>query len=146
MLDSACPPRSRSLGELTPAAYPPGWLVPEMEESRRSVMILPSDPSAIHWADQRRAVARAGFGACLILASLVMAFPGRAASPLLDSVKRNPTLAHQMCSNFKQLNAEGKSATSKASLTAVSEAQGLSLTDSEILVTYVIGLHCPDVR
>jgi hypothetical protein len=109
-------------------------------------MTLPSDPSGLHWAEPLRNVGRSAFGAGLILAALLMAIPARAASPLLDSVKANPSLANQMCSRFKQLNAEGKSATSKASLTAVAEAQGLSITDSEILVTYVIGLHCPDVR
>jgi len=109
-------------------------------------MILPSDPPAIHAAGQGRKVRGNPLSVALLLASLLIAFPVRAASPLLDSVKKNPSLAHQMCRAFKQLNAEGKSATSKASLTAVSEAQGLNLTDSEILVTYVIGLHCPDVR
>lgn len=82
----------------------------------------------------------------LLCASLVAVAPAQAASPLLDSVKQNPAMAKQMCGSFKQLNAEGKSATSKASLAAVAAAQGLSTTDAEILVTYVIGLHCPDVR
>jgi hypothetical protein len=28
----------------------------------------------------------------------------------------------------------------------VAQRQGLSTTDAEILTTYVVGLHCPDVR
>lgn len=70
----------------------------------------------------------------------------QAASPLLESVKQNPALARQMCANFKQLNAEGQSATSPASIAAVASSQGLSAMDAEVLITYVIGLNCPDVR
>lgn len=70
----------------------------------------------------------------------------QAASPLLESVKQNPALAKQMCARFKQLNAEGQSATSPASIAAVASAQGLNAMDAEVLITYVIGLNCPDVR
>lgn len=69
-----------------------------------------------------------------------------AASALLESVKQNPELARQLCRQFKALNAEGQSATSKASIARVAESQGLSPMDAEVLATYVIGLHCPDVR
>lgn len=73
--------------------------------------------------------------------------PGaQAASPLLERVKQNPALARRMCNRFKQLNADGISATSRRSITAVAEAQGLSPMDAEVLITYVIGLNCPDVR
>ena len=82
----------------------------------------------------------------LLFSALAGVTAARAASPLLDSVKQNPAMAKQMCGNFKQLNAQGQSATSKASLASVASTQGLSTTDAEILVTYVIGLHCPDVR
>ncbi|MFM7314687.1 MAG: hypothetical protein ACKO0M_16255 [Cyanobium sp.] len=82
----------------------------------------------------------------LVLCSLAIAPSARAASPLLESVKQNPTLARQMCASFKQLNAQGESATSRASIAAVAAAQGLSPLDAEVLITYVIGLHCPDVR
>lgn len=70
----------------------------------------------------------------------------QAASPLLETVKQNPALARQMCARFKQLNAEGQSATSPQSIAAVAAAQGLSPMDAEVLITYVIGLNCPDVR
>lgn len=69
-----------------------------------------------------------------------------AASDLLESVKQNPSMARQMCAGFKQLNGQGISATSRESIASVARAQGLSSTDAEILITYVIGLHCSDVR
>lgn len=82
--------------------------------------------------------------------ALLLAFAplavARAASELLESVKQNPALAQQMCARFKQLNAQGQSATAPESIAAVARSQGLSGTDAEILITYVIGLNCPDVR
>ena len=81
-----------------------------------------------------------------LLVALAQAPAVQAASPLLETVKQNPALARQMCARFKQLNAEGQSATSKESIAAVASAQGLSPMDAEVLITYVIGLNCPDVR
>jgi hypothetical protein len=83
-----------------------------------------------------------------LLVAMLAAFQpvATAASTLLDSVKQNPQLAQRLCSDFRQLNAQGKSATSKESLERVAASQDLSLMDAEILATYVIGLHCPDVR
>lgn len=72
--------------------------------------------------------------------------PAEAASALLESVKQNPKLAKQLCAEFKQLNAQGQSATSPQSLARVASSQGLSTMDAEVLTTYVIGLYCPDVR
>jgi hypothetical protein len=65
---------------------------------------------------------------------------------MLDTVKQNPALARKLCDEFKQLNASGQSATSKESIAKVAASQGLSQLDAEVLTTYVIGLHCPDVR
>lgn len=90
-----------------------------------------------------RAAAAAGLA---LLVAFAPAGGAQAASPLLESVKQNPALARQMCARFKQLNAEGQSATSPASIAAVASAQGLSAMDAEVLITYVIGLNCPDVR
>ena len=67
-------------------------------------------------------------------------------STLLESVKRNPGEARAMCQQFKALNAKNISATSAQSISAVAKQRNLSRQDSEILVTYVIGLYCPDVR
>ncbi|MEI7953308.1 MAG: hypothetical protein WCH37_11640 [Synechococcaceae cyanobacterium ELA182] len=88
------------------------------------------------------------FTAASLLLGLALAplAPAAAASALLESVKQNPQLARQLCAEFKQINAEGRSATSPESLARVASSQGLSTMDAEVLTTYVIGLYCPDVR
>lgn len=72
--------------------------------------------------------------------------PLSAASALLETVKQNPALAQNLCSRFKQLNAQGVSATSRQSIDEVAARQNLNRMDAEVLATYVVGLHCPDVR
>jgi len=67
-------------------------------------------------------------------------------SPLLDSVKRNPQRAREICAELKALNAQGLSYTSAQAVAQVAARQGLNNTDAEILSTYVVGLYCPDVR
>jgi hypothetical protein len=81
-----------------------------------------------------------------LLLSVALAQPLQAASALLESVKQNPALAKSLCAQFKQLNAAGRSATAPDSIAMVASSQGLSTMDAEVLTTYVIGLHCPDVR
>ena len=71
---------------------------------------------------------------------------GAVDSDLLNSVKRNPEKAKAMCRSFRQMNANGKSAYSKKSVNKVAQGQNLPFQDAEILVTYVVGMHCPDVR
>ena len=71
---------------------------------------------------------------------------GAADSDLLNSVKRNPEKAKAMCRSFRQMNAHGKSAYSKKATRKVAESQNLTFQDAEILVTYVVGMHCPNVR
>ena len=71
---------------------------------------------------------------------------GAADSDLLNSVKRNPEKAKAMCRSFRQMNANGMSAYSKKSINKVAQGQNLTFQDAEILVTYVVGMHCPDVR
>jgi hypothetical protein len=93
----------------------------------------------------QRSLLAAAAGGALALA-LQTPLPAAAASALLESVKQNPALAKGLCAQFKQLNAEGKSATSPESIARVANSQGLSPMDAEVLTTYVIGLHCPDVR
>lgn len=78
----------------------------------------------------------------LSLASVPMAL----ASPLLDSVKGNPEQARSMCRQFLALNAKGISANSSKAIDKVAKQLNLSITDAEIVSTYVIGLNCPDVR
>lgn len=81
-----------------------------------------------------------------LLLCIALAQPLQAASALLESVKQNPARAKSLCAQFKQLNAAGRSATSPESIAMVASSQGLSTMDAEVLTTYVIGLHCPDVR
>jgi hypothetical protein len=81
-----------------------------------------------------------------LASTLLLAAPLRAASALLETVKQNPALAKSLCAQFKQLNASGRSATAPDSIAMVASSQGLSQVDAEVLTTYVIGLHCPDVR
>jgi hypothetical protein len=69
-----------------------------------------------------------------------------AGSDLLNEVKRNPQQSKSMCRDFKELNANGKSAHSKRSIRTIAKSRKLSNEDAEVLVTYVVGMHCPNVR
>ena len=75
-------------------------------------------------------------------ASLVVS----ANSDLLNSVKRNPEKAKGMCRSFRQMNANDKSAYSKKATNKIARSQNLTFQEAEILVTYVVGMHCPNVR
>ena len=83
--------------------------------------------------------------AAALLASLAAA-PALANSSLLESVKQNPQRAKALCGELRALNAQGLSYTSPQAVAQLAARQGLSTTDAEILSTYVVGLHCPDVR
>ncbi|WP_244279318.1 hypothetical protein [Synechococcus sp. UW69] len=74
------------------------------------------------------------------------ALVGAADSDLLNSVKRNPEKAKAMCRSFRDMNDNGQSAYSKKATREVATSQNLNFQDAEILVTYVVGMHCPDVR
>jgi hypothetical protein len=85
----------------------------------------------------------------LAAAVLLLGFnlpPHAQASTLLDRVKTNQALAISLCDQFKQDNASGQSALAKPSVDRVAQSQNLSALDAEVLISYVIGLHCPDVR
>ena len=66
-------------------------------------------------------------------------------SNLLESVKKNPKNAIEMCNKFKELNRKGVSANSEEALNYVSKRNKLDQVNAEILSIYVIGLHCPSV-
>jgi len=83
--------------------------------------------------------------AAALLASLAAA-PALANSALLNSVKQNPQKAKALCEELRSLNGQGISYTAPQAVARVAASQGLSNTDAEILSTYVVGLHCPDVR
>ena len=72
--------------------------------------------------------------------------PAFAQSALLESVKKNPQRAKDLCRELKELNTQGLSYTSPQAVAQIGSRQGLSPTDAEILSTYVVGLYCPDVR
>ena len=71
---------------------------------------------------------------------------GAVESDLLNSVKRNPEKAKAMCRSFRGMSQDGKSPFSKETTRMVAKNQNLSFQDAEILVTYVVGMHCSDVR
>lgn len=66
-------------------------------------------------------------------------------SGLLDAVKNDPGMATQLCQQFNAINADGHSVYSSTGLGQVASSQGITTSDAEILVTYVVGLYCPDV-
>ena len=71
---------------------------------------------------------------------------GLAQSSMLDGVKRDPARARGLCRQFRELNKQGVSYTSRQALQQVAGQEGLSLMDAEVLSTYVVGLYCPDVN
>ena len=81
----------------------------------------------------------------LVLA-LLGAAPAAAESELLNSVKRNPSEATALCSSFRRLNSDGQSAYSGETTRMLARTRPLSPTDAEVLITYVGGITCPDVR
>ena len=68
-----------------------------------------------------------------------------AQSNLLESVKKNPKNAIEICNKFKELNKRGISASSDEAINYVLEKNKLSPVNAEILSIYVIGIHCPNV-
>ena len=73
--------------------------------------------------------------------------PMYAQTNLLESVKKNPKNAIEICSKLKELNSKGISANSDLAINHVSKKwkTELSPLNAEILSNYVIGLHCPKV-
>ena len=68
-----------------------------------------------------------------------------AQSNLLESVKKNPENAIEICNKFKEFNKKGISASSDEAVNYVSRKNNLSPINAEILSIYVIGIHCPNV-
>ena len=89
------------------------------------------------------ALQRLFIGTALVLTST----SARAAdSDLLNGVKRNPQEAQAMCQTFRSLNGQGESAYDKSTTKKVAKSRQISRRDAEVLITYVVGIHCPDVR
>ena len=67
-------------------------------------------------------------------------------SNLLDAVKRNPQEAKALCKKFRKINKKGGSAYDVKTTKRLASSKDLSIPDAEVLVTYVVGMHCPNVR
>ena len=72
-------------------------------------------------------------------------YPVFSQSNLLESVKRNPKEAINMCNKFREFNSKGISASSDKAIKYVSKKNNLTAVNAEIFSIYVIGLHCPDI-
>ena len=66
-------------------------------------------------------------------------------SNLLESVKKNPDEAINICNKFREFNSKGISANSDKAIEYVSKRNKLTPVNAEIFSIYVIGLHCPDI-
>jgi len=66
-------------------------------------------------------------------------------SNLLESVKKNPKEAMNICKKFRDFNSKGISASSDKAIEYVSNKKKLTPVEAEIFSIYVIGLHCPDI-
>ena len=72
-------------------------------------------------------------------------FPVFSQSNLLESVKKNPNEARDLCFKFKEFNSKGISASSDQAIEYVSNKKKLTPVNAEIFSIYVIGLHCPEI-
>ena len=72
-------------------------------------------------------------------------YPVYSQSNLLESVKKNPSNAINICNKFREFNSRGISASSDKAIEYVSKKNKLNPINAEIFSIYVIGLHCPDI-
>ena len=72
-------------------------------------------------------------------------YPVFSQSNLLESVKKNPNEAKNLCNKFREFNSKGISASSDKVIKYVSDKKKLTPVNAEIFSIYVIGLHCPDI-
>ena len=72
-------------------------------------------------------------------------YPVLSQSNLLESVKKNPSEARNLCNKFREYNSKGNSASSDKAIKYVSNKKKLTPVNAEIFSIYVIGLHCPDI-
>ncbi len=72
-------------------------------------------------------------------------YPVFSQSNLLESVKKNPEEAINICNKFRDFNSKGISASSDKALEYISKKNKLTPVNAEIFSIYVIGLHCPDI-
>ena len=72
-------------------------------------------------------------------------YPVFSQSNLLESVKKNPNEAKNLCNKFRDFNSKGISASSDKAIEYVSKRNKLTSVNAELFSIYVIGLHCSDV-
>ena len=72
-------------------------------------------------------------------------YPAFSQSNLLESVKKNPVEAIDICNKFREFNSKGISANSDKAIEYISKKNNLTSVNAEIFSIYVIGLHCPDI-
>ena len=72
-------------------------------------------------------------------------YPVLSQSNLLESVKKNPNEARNLCNKFREFNSKGISASSDKVIKYLSDKKKLTPVNAEICSIYVIGLHCPDI-
>ena len=72
-------------------------------------------------------------------------YPAFSQSNLLESVKKNPVEAKNICTKFREFNSKGISANSDKAIEYVSRKINLNPVNAEIFSIYVIGIHCPDI-
>jgi len=72
-------------------------------------------------------------------------YPVFSQSNLLESVKKNPDEAINICNKFREFNSKGISASDDKAIDYVSRRNKLNPVNAEIFSIYVIGLHCPDI-
>ncbi len=72
-------------------------------------------------------------------------YPVFSQSNLLESVKKNPSEATNICNKFRELNSEGIYSSDQEAIDYVSERNKLTPVNAEIFSIYVIGLYCPDI-
>jgi len=72
-------------------------------------------------------------------------YPVLSQSYLLETVKKIPNEARNLCNKFREFNSNGISASSDKAIKYVSNKKKLTPVNAEIFSIYVIGLHCPDV-
>jgi len=71
-------------------------------------------------------------------------FPVFSQSNLLESVKKNPSEARNLCNKFREYNSKGISASSDKAIKYVSNKKKLTPVNAEIFSIYVDRLPCPD--
>ena len=72
-------------------------------------------------------------------------YPILSQSNLLETVKKNPNEARNLCNKFREFNSKGISASSDQAIAYISNKKKLTPVNAEIFSIYVIGLHCPDI-